>query len=143
MAAREAVGPDFPIIGKISMTDAVKGGITYEQGIEVAKSLDEAGIDALIPSAGTSSYNSMYLFRGDTIAKGMADMSSSLLVKLLLKIVGPSLWRSYPYNPTYFLEASSRIRAAVNCPIIYVGGVSTRADTVSYTHLTLPTTPYV
>ena len=127
-AARDEVGPNFPILGKISMTDAVKGGITYEQGLEVAKSLDKAGIDGIIPSAGTSSYNSMYLFRGQTIAKGMADMQSNPLIKTLLKLVGPALWKSYPYEATYFLDASKRIKASVSCPVIYVGGVSTRAD---------------
>jgi len=127
-AARDAVGPDFPILGKISMTDAVKGGITYEDGILVARSLDEAGIDGIIPSGGTSSYNSMYLFRGQSIAKGMAAMQTSPLVKLLLKAVGPALWKTYPYEATYFLEAAGRIKEAVDCPVIYVGGVSTRAD---------------
>jgi len=127
-AAREAVGPDFPILGKISMTDAVKGGITYEQGIEVAKSLDRAGIDGIVPSGGTSSYNSMYLFRGKSIAKGMAAMQTSPFVKTLLKIMGPMMWKSYPYEPTFFLESAKKIKAAVKCPVIYVGGVSTRAD---------------
>jgi len=88
-AAREAVGPDFPILAKISMTDAVKGGITYEDGILVARSLDDAGIDGIIPSGGTSSYNSMYLFRGQSIAKGMAAMATSTGSKILYKIMGP------------------------------------------------------
>ncbi|MGB0906416.1 MAG: NADH:flavin oxidoreductase [Maricaulaceae bacterium] len=127
-AMREELGPDFPILGKISMTDAVKGGVDYALGIEVAKSLDAAGIDGLIPSAGTSSYNSMYLFRGDSIAKGMAAMQESLFVKALLKVVGPLMWKKYDYNPTYFLEAAKNIKAAVSCPIIYIGGCSTRAD---------------
>jgi len=127
-AAREAVGPEFPILGKISMTDAVKGGITYEQGIEVARSLDSAGIDGLVPSAGTSSYNSMYLFKGKSVVKGMTAMQTNRFVKALLKVMGPLMWKSYPYEPTFFLAASKRIKAAVNCPVIYVGGVSTRAD---------------
>ena len=127
-AAREAVGPEFPILGKISMTDAVKGGITYEQGIEVARSLDAAGIDGLVPSAGTSSYNSMYLFKGKSVVKGMTAMQTNRFVKALLKVMGPLMWKSYPYEPTFFLAASKRIKAAVNCPVIYVGGVSTRAD---------------
>ena len=70
----------------------------------------------------------MYLFRGQTIAKGMADMQSNPLIKTLLKLVGPALWKSYPYEATYFLDASKRIKASVSCPVIYVGGVSTRAD---------------
>ncbi len=127
-AARAAVGDDFPILGKISMTDAVKGGITYEQGIEVAKSLDQAGIDGIVPSGGTSSYNSMYLFRGQSIAKGMAAMASSAASKFIYKIMGPLMWKNYPYEPTFFLEASKRIKETVGCPVIYVGGVSTRAD---------------
>lgn len=127
-AAREAVGPDFPILGKISMTDAVKGGITYAQGIEVAKSLDAAGIDGIVPSAGSSSYNSMYLFRGKSVAKGMIAAQKNPLIKALLTIVGPLMWKSYPYEPTFLLEAAKNIKAAVNCPVIYVGGVSTRAD---------------
>jgi 2,4-dienoyl-CoA reductase-like NADH-dependent reductase (Old Yellow Enzyme family) len=125
---REEVGPGFPILGKISMTDAVKGGVTYAQGIEVARSLDAAGIDGLIPSGGTSSYNSMYLFRGKSVAKGMIAMQKNPLVKMLLRLIGPLMWKSYPYEPTFFLEAAKTIKKAVSCPVIYVGGVSTRAD---------------
>lgn len=127
-AMREEVGPTFPILGKISMTDAVKGGVDYNLGVKVAKSLDEAGIDALIPSAGTSSYNSMYMFRGDSVAKGMIAMQTNPITKMALKILGPAMWKNYPYEPTYFLKAASRIKDAVDCPIIYIGGCSTRAD---------------
>jgi 2,4-dienoyl-CoA reductase-like NADH-dependent reductase (Old Yellow Enzyme family) len=125
---RKEVGPSFPILGKISMTDGVKGGVDYDEGILVAKALDQAGIDGIIPSAGTSSYNSMYMFRGDSVAKGMISMQRSPLVKAVLKILGPFMWKSYPYKPTYFLEAAKKIKAAVDCPVIYIGGCSTRAD---------------
>jgi len=125
---REEVGLDFTILGKISMTDAVKGGVDYTEGLEVAKTLDAAGIDGLIPSAGTSSYNSMYMFKGESIAKGMAAMQSSTLIKTLLKVMGPFMWKHYPYQPTYFLEAAKRLKATVTCPVIYIGGCSTRVD---------------
>ncbi len=127
-AMREEVGPDFPILGKISMTDAVKGGVDYALGLEVAKSLDAAGVDGLIPSAGTSSYNTMYMFRGDSIANGMIAMQKSAFMKALFKVMGPLMWRKYPYEPTYLLEAAKNIKAAVNCPVIYIGGCSTRKD---------------
>jgi len=127
-AMREEVGIDFPILGKISMTDAVKGGVDYDEGLRVAMTLDKAGIDGLIPSAGTSSYNSMYMFRGGSPAKGMIEMQDNKLTKAALKVVGRFMWKSYDYHPTYFLEASKRIKAAVNCPVIYIGGCSTRAD---------------
>ena len=127
-AMRDEAGPEVPIIGKISMTDGVKGGVDYALGLEVAKSLDKAGIDAIIPSAGTSSYNTMYMFRGDSIAKGMIAMQSSALVKTALKIMGPLMWKTYPYEPNYLLERAKEIKAAVNCPVIYIGGCSTRRD---------------
>ncbi len=127
-AMRKEVGEDFPILGKISMTDAVKGGVDYALGLRVAKSLDQAGIDGLIPSAGTSSYNTMYMFRGDSIAHGMIAMQSNPLTKLALKIMGPAMWKKYPYEPTYFLEAAKQVKAEVTCPVIYIGGCSTRAD---------------
>lgn len=125
---REEVGAEFPIIGKISMTDGVKGGVDYALGIAVAKSLDKAGIDAIIPSAGTSSYNTMYMFRGTSIAKGMIAMQENTLTKLALKIIGPLMWKKYPYEPTYLLEKAKGIKKAVSCSVIYIGGCSTRAD---------------
>ncbi len=127
-AMRGEVGADFPILGKISMTDAVKGGVDYDLGLRVAQSLDQAGIDALIPSAGTSSYNSMYMFRGDSVARGMVAMQDRAVMKALLKVAGPLMWKKYPYEPTYLLESAKRIKKNVNCPVIYIGGVSTRAD---------------
>jgi len=127
-AMREELGADLPILGKISMTDGIKGGVDYALGLKVAQSLDGAGIDGLIPSAGTSSYNTMYMFRGDTIAKGMIAMQDSQITKMALRIMGPFMWKKYPYEPTYLLEAAKRIKAAVSCPVIYIGGVSTRQD---------------
>lgn len=125
---REEVGADFPLIGKISMSDGVKGGIDEALGLRIAKSLDEAGIDALIPSIGSSSHNTMLMFRGDSIAKGMIAQQKSWLAKGLLKMAAPLLWKHYPYEPTYLLDIATKVKAAVDCPIIYIGGCSTRAD---------------
>jgi len=127
-AVREAVGYDFPILGKISMSDGVRGGITEEDSLKVAKSLDRAGIDGIIPSTGTSSHNTMLMFRGRSIADGMAAMQSNPLVKMAVKMAAPLLWKNYPYEPTYLLQQAQRIKAAVDCPVIYIGGCSTRAD---------------
>ena len=127
-AMRDVLGENFPILGKISMTDGVKGGVDYELGLKVAQSLDVAGIDGLIPSAGSSSHNTMYMFRGDSIAKGMIAMQENPVTKLALRIMGPIMWKKYPYEPTYLLAAAKKIKSAVKCPVIYIGGVSTRAD---------------
>lgn len=125
---REAVGPDFPILGKISMSDGVKGGIDYDDGIRVAQSLDAAGIDGIIASGGTSSFNTMLMFRGESITKGMIASASNPIAKAIYRLMGPLMWKSYPYEPTYFLEEAKRLKDSVKCPVVYIGGVSTRAD---------------
>ena len=42
-ATREAVGPDFIIIYRLSMLDLVKDGSTWEEIVELAKRIEEAG----------------------------------------------------------------------------------------------------
>ena len=46
-ATRAAVGPDFPIIYKFTPDHYVEGGRTMEEGLEIARRLESAGVDAL------------------------------------------------------------------------------------------------
>ncbi len=124
-AVREAVGDGFPILGKMSMCDGVKGGVTWEEGVEVAKMLDGAGVDALVTSGGTSSFNPMLMFRGTSIVHGMVQQEKNPLMRLGLKVLGPSMFRDYPYEELYFLERAKRIRESVGCRVVYIGGCST------------------
>ncbi len=127
-AVREAVGSDFPILGKISMSDGVKGGVTWEEGVEVARTLDQAGLDAIVTSGGTSSFNPMLMFRGPSIMQGMIEVEKNPIARLGMKLVGPRLFRDYPYEELYFLERAQRVREAVDCAVVYIGGCSTRAS---------------
>ncbi len=123
-AVRKAVGDDFPILGKMGMTDGVRDGLHMEEAIEVAAMLDAGGIDALICSGGTSSFNPMVYFRGDTLTKGLIEAETNPIAKLGLKLVGDKLFRHYPYYELYFLEDAKRIRDRVNCQMVYIGGCS-------------------
>ncbi len=123
-AVRKAVGDDFPILGKIGMTDGIKDGLQFEEAIEVAAMLDQGGIDALICSGGTNSYNPMVYFRGDTLDKGLIAVEKNPITKLGLKLIGPSMFRYYPYEELYFMEDAKKIRDRVNCQMIYIGGCS-------------------
>ena len=125
-AVREAVGPDFPIIGKISMTDGVKGGVTWDEGIEVAKHLDAAGIDAIVPSAGTSSFNVMLMFRGDPIIKGMIERETNPFRKMALRVLAPVMFKTYEYQENFLMDRAKAVKDAVKCPVIYIGGCSNR-----------------
>jgi 2,4-dienoyl-CoA reductase-like NADH-dependent reductase (Old Yellow Enzyme family) len=121
-AVRKAVGDDFPILGKIGLTDGIKDGLHIEEAIEVAALLDAGGIDALICSGGTSSFNPMVYFRGDTLEKGLIEVEKNPITKLGLRIIGPRLFRYYPYEELYFLEDAKRVRDRVSCQMVYIGG---------------------
>jgi 2,4-dienoyl-CoA reductase-like NADH-dependent reductase (Old Yellow Enzyme family) len=124
-AVRAAVGDDFPLLGKISMTDGVRGGTSYDDAVEIAALLDQGGIDVIICSGGTSSMNPMLLFRGESLLPGLLEQEKSRLMRFGLKLAGPRMFRAYPYQETYFLEPARRIRARVRCGVCYIGGVCT------------------
>jgi 2,4-dienoyl-CoA reductase-like NADH-dependent reductase (Old Yellow Enzyme family) len=124
-AVRDAVGDDFPLLAKISMTDGVPGGIGYEDAPEIAAHLERGGIDAIICSGGTSSMNPMLLFRGDSMLNGLLKHEKSPIMKLGMKLVGSRMFREYPYEEMYFLEQAKRIRERVECGVCYIGGVCT------------------
>lgn len=121
---REAVGDDFPLIGKISMSEGVRGGLDYEDALEVSRLLDRNGLDGIVTSGGTSTMNPMLMFRGNSIFQPMLKAEKSPLMRMMLRLAGPRLFREYPYEELYFLEQARRIREAVQCKLIYVGGAS-------------------
>jgi 2,4-dienoyl-CoA reductase-like NADH-dependent reductase (Old Yellow Enzyme family) len=124
-AVRKAVGDDFPLLGKTSMSDGVRGGTSYADSIQMAAMFDEAGLDCLIPSDGTSSMNPMLLFHGDSIQPGLVEHEKNPVMKMGLKMIGPKLFRNYPYRETYLIENALRIRDQVKKgSVCYIGGVS-------------------
>ena len=124
-AVRKAVGDDYPLLGKISMTDGVTGGVTYEDSVEIAATLEAGGLDVIVCSGGTSSMNPMLLFRGDSLVPGLVKHEKSLLMKIGIKLSAPMMFKNYPYEETYFLEHAQRIRDRVQCGVCYIGGVCT------------------
>lgn len=124
-AVRGAVGDTFPVVGKISLTEGVRGGLDYDDAVEIATLLDRGGIDGIITSGGTSTMNPMIMFRGGNMMQPMLDAEKNFLMKLMIRLVGPRLFKEYPYEELYFLEQAKRIREKVRCNMIYVGGAST------------------
>jgi 2,4-dienoyl-CoA reductase-like NADH-dependent reductase (Old Yellow Enzyme family) len=122
---RRVVGQDYPLLGKISMTDGVPGGVTYEDSVRIAAMLEAGGIDVIVCSGGTSSMNPMLLFRGDSLAPGLIAHEKSRLMKIGIRLAAPFMFKSYPYEETYFFEQAQRIRDRVQCGVCYIGGVCT------------------
>lgn len=56
-AARKAVGPDFPLLVRLSIVDYAPGGITVQDSRVIARVAQEAGVDAIDCSNGTTEAN--------------------------------------------------------------------------------------
>lgn len=92
---RETVGADYPVLIKLNAADFIEGGLEIEDAIHAATRLAQAGIDAIEVSAGTPSSGSKNPVRA--------------------KIIKPE-------REAYNLEMARRIKKAVGCPVMVVGG---------------------
>ncbi len=127
-AVRLAVGDAFPIIGKISLTEGTRNGLGVDEAVEVTAMLDQAGIDGIVTSGGSSAGNPMILFRGDNILKPLLAAEANPMMRGAMRLTAPFMFKNYPYEPLYFLDHAKRVRDRVSCKIIYVGGVTTADD---------------
>jgi 2,4-dienoyl-CoA reductase-like NADH-dependent reductase (Old Yellow Enzyme family) len=124
-AIREEVGDDFPIIGKMGLMDGIRDGLHFDEALQIAQMYDKAGIDGLITSGGTSSFNVMKMFRGPSIHHGMIEQEKNIIAKTGLKILGPKMFKEYPYHELYFKDEVAQVRDKVDCQLVYIGGCST------------------
>lgn len=121
-AVREAVGDDFPILGKISLSEGSRGGLELKDSLQAGQMLDQAGIDAIIPSIGTSTMNPMLMFRGKSILPALLASEPSLAMRLIYRLVGPVMFKAYPFEEAYLLAQASLLRERVGCALVYIGG---------------------
>jgi 2,4-dienoyl-CoA reductase-like NADH-dependent reductase (Old Yellow Enzyme family) len=94
-AVRTAVGNDFPLLIKLNAADNLTGGFEINDAIEVARMLDDEGIDAIEVSSGTPASGTLAPIR-----------------------TGISSREEEGYN----LPLAVRIKNAVSCPVGVVGG---------------------
>lgn len=123
-AVRKEVGDAFPIIGKISASEGARGGLNYTDAVTFCSALDNAGIDGIITSNGTSTAHPMLIFHGDSILPSLLEHEKNLAMRAVMHLVGPRMFKPIPYHELYLLEHAKRIRDAVQCKMIYVGGAS-------------------
>ena len=107
---RAEVGEDFPISMKLNSADFQKGGFTENESIEVAKMLEDAGLDLLEISGGT--YEQPKLIGADHISIN-PDRSEIRRESTIAR-------------EAYFLEYADNIRKAVSMPLMVTGGFRTK-----------------
>jgi 2,4-dienoyl-CoA reductase-like NADH-dependent reductase (Old Yellow Enzyme family) len=131
-AVTTAAAGQVAVLVKTNLHDGFDGGMTDEEGLAVAKLLEEDGADALVLSGGFVSRAPMVIMRGAMPMDEMSRRIPEWWMRLLVRHFGGWLVPEVPYTDLYFLDAATRVREAVGLPLVYVGGVASReaADTV-------------
>ena len=94
-AVRRQVGDDFALLVKLSACDHLPGGLSEDEAVAAAMALDALGVDAIEVSSGTA--------------------ASGVLGPTRTGVLAPE---AEAYNASH----AARIKAAVRCPVIAVGG---------------------
>jgi 2,4-dienoyl-CoA reductase-like NADH-dependent reductase (Old Yellow Enzyme family) len=112
-----------PLICKINLDDGFKGGLTINESIELAKSLERAGVDLLVLSGGFTSKTPFYLMRGDVPLWEMIKAERQWQHKAAFAVFGRFIIGKYKFEENFFLPLARQIRQAVKMPLAYLGGV--------------------
>jgi len=125
-AVRDAVGDRIAVLAKLNMSDGVRGGITLEEAIQTAQWIEADGtVDAFEMTAGSSLLNPMFLFKGGApVEEFVAVMPQP--IRTVMRFGGAKFIREYPYRDNYLMEDAEQVRAAVDVPMILLGGITDR-----------------
>jgi 2,4-dienoyl-CoA reductase-like NADH-dependent reductase (Old Yellow Enzyme family) len=131
-AVRDAVGGRMAVLAKLNMADGVPGGLWLDDSVEIARLLEADGtLDALVLTAGSSFQNPMFLFRGDAPVREMA-VSFPPPINIAFRLLGKRFLREYPFEEAYLLPYARQFRAALDMPLVLLGGVN-RLSTIERT----------
>ncbi|MFC2006496.1 FAD-dependent oxidoreductase [Chloroflexota bacterium] len=83
-AMKKGAGADFPLIYRFSLTHDFEGGREIEEGLEIARRLEAAGVDALNIDVGC--YETMYLGKPTTYSPPGSKVHLSAMVKKVVNI---------------------------------------------------------
>jgi 2,4-dienoyl-CoA reductase-like NADH-dependent reductase (Old Yellow Enzyme family) len=129
-AVRDAVGDRAAIWAKLNMEDGFAGGMTLDEGVEVARAIEaDAAVDALQLTGGHTTRTPFFLMRGDVPLRGMIANEKPGATRFAMRLFGPLLIRPFPFEEAFFRTSALRFRAAVRLPLMLLGGV-TRLDTM-------------
>ena len=121
-------GERVAITAKLNMDDGFDGGLTLDEGVAVAKMLEEDGsVDGLELTGGFTSKTPMYLMRGEVPLAEMIADERNRLRRVGLKVVGRRFMRAYPFEEAFFLPQARKVRQAVSLPLILLGGITQRS----------------
>ena len=108
-ATRAAVGPDFPVAVKLNSADFQKGGFAFEDSLQVAAWLEEAGVDLIEISGGTYEQPRLMGLEGMEEAEEQQVAQSTMM------------------REAYFVDFALAMQEQVSVPLMVTGGFRQRA----------------
>jgi 2,4-dienoyl-CoA reductase-like NADH-dependent reductase (Old Yellow Enzyme family) len=120
---RAAVGPDYPVLIKISVEEGVENGLKVGESCIIAKGLADAGVDAIEVSGGIVADTAFVMSRGevpiDQMAGGLEGDAKTQTEQALYSIVG-----SVKMEEAYWLPHAEKIKEVAGAvPLMLVGGM--------------------
>lgn len=124
---RDVVGNRIAVIAKLDMDDGLPGSIWIDEALRTAQLLDDdATLDAIELTQGSSVFRPMYLFRGDVPVKEFARVMPPAM-RLPLRLVGKWAMGNYPYEDLYMLDAARQFVPVMrHTELILLGGITNR-----------------
>ena len=107
-SVREAVGPDFPVAVKLNSADFQKGGFAFEDSLQVAQWLEQAGVDLIEISGGTYEQPRLLGEEGIEAAEEQHVKQSTLM------------------REAYFVDFALAMQDKVSIPLMVTGGFRRR-----------------
>lgn len=127
-AVLRAADDEIAVLAKMNLSDGFPGGQSIDDAVVIARALAAAGVHALVLSGGFVSRAPMHILRGRMPIEIMAEHAGSKLLAPFIRLAGPVLVPEVPYEDAYFLSEAEAVRRHVDIPLVYVGGVASRAS---------------
>jgi 2,4-dienoyl-CoA reductase-like NADH-dependent reductase (Old Yellow Enzyme family) len=125
---RETLGPGFPVLVKMNVSDGIPGGLEIGEAAGGACAFVDAGATAVIPSCGFTSKTPFMMLRGEVPVREMAANRPTLSERILTRLFGKLMVGFYPYKPLFLHAEALRILKEASVPVIYIGGVVSAPD---------------
>jgi 2,4-dienoyl-CoA reductase-like NADH-dependent reductase (Old Yellow Enzyme family) len=129
-AVKQAVGDTTAVLAKINVADGTRRGAKVEDGIVTAQALQAAGAHMLVLSGGRNVESTWFMFGSRMnrleiikVLKQQGDWLTALMMK-----GAAASEPDITFKEMYFLEYSRKIRAAVDMPLAYLGGIKSLAN---------------
>lgn len=125
-SVRASVGPDYPVLVKLTVDDFVRGGITPEESLIIAEKLAAEGVDAIEVTGGTLA-SFFYMSRGgipvDQVLRSRLMSDQGIFVRQLVRAMAAWMGGRVRFEEAYFAPYAEKIRRATRVPVMLVGGL--------------------